>query len=66
MGRGVVFVTASLSSVLQELVNVCYLACHLVMVMVSFSVLEDILCVEQFLIDVLRGEISTTDYEDFC
>ncbi len=35
------------------------------MEVVSLCVLEDELCIEQFLVDVLWGIVSSADYEDF-
>lgn len=66
MGRGVVFITASLSSVFQKLIDICYFTGHLLMIVVSFCVLENVLCIKELFVNVFRGKISATYNKDFC
>ena len=65
MSRCVIFISASFSSVFQKLIDVCYFASHLFVEMIGFSVLKDVLSVEEFFVDVFRSEIPSTNYENF-
>jgi hypothetical protein len=61
----IVFIPASLTSVFQQLVDIGDLASHLVMIVVSLCVLEDILSIEELFIDVLWCKITAADDEYF-
>ena len=65
MCGSIVFIPASLSSVFQQLIDVCYLACHLLMIMIGLCVLENEYWVEELFVDVFWSEISAAHYEDF-
>lgn len=65
MHRSIVFVTSSLSSLLHDLVNACYISSQLLLEMVSLSVLENIFCIEELLIDKTRIQITRAHHENF-
>jgi hypothetical protein len=56
----IVSVASSFSSVFKELINVSYLSSYLLLIVISFSILENIFGIEQLFIDVFRGQIAAT------
>ncbi len=65
MHRSIILVSSSLSSDLKELIDRSNLTHHLLSVVVCLSILENILCIEQLLINVTWSQVSNAHYENF-